>query len=45
MLGPNWQGPYKVLEIIRPGTYRLRDMSGAVLPCPWNAKHLKIYNK
>jgi hypothetical protein len=27
-LGPNWEGPYKVIEIRRPGTYHLEDMNG-----------------
>ena len=43
MLGSNWDGPYKITEIVHPGTYRIKDMSGVVLPCPWNAEHLRIY--
>uniref|UniRef100_A0A2N9IUA0 Uncharacterized protein n=1 Tax=Fagus sylvatica TaxID=28930 RepID=A0A2N9IUA0_FAGSY len=31
-LGPNWEGPYKVIEIRRPETYNLEDMSGRRLP-------------
>uniref|UniRef100_A0A2N9GAW6 Uncharacterized protein n=1 Tax=Fagus sylvatica TaxID=28930 RepID=A0A2N9GAW6_FAGSY len=27
-LGPNWEGPYKVIEIRRPETYHLEDMNG-----------------
>uniref|UniRef100_A0A2N9F6A1 Uncharacterized protein n=1 Tax=Fagus sylvatica TaxID=28930 RepID=A0A2N9F6A1_FAGSY len=27
-LGPNWEGPYKVIEVRRPGTYHLEDMNG-----------------
>jgi hypothetical protein len=42
-LGPNWEGPYKVIEIRRPGTYHLEDMSGRRLPHPWNAEHLRRY--
>ena len=42
-LGPNWEGPYKVIEIRRPGTYHLEDMSERRLPHPWNAEHLKKY--
>uniref|UniRef100_A0A2N9FYE4 Reverse transcriptase n=1 Tax=Fagus sylvatica TaxID=28930 RepID=A0A2N9FYE4_FAGSY len=38
-LGPNWEGPYKVIEIRRPGTYHLEDMNGRRLPHPWNAEH------
>ena len=39
----NWEGPYRVVEIVKSGTYRLGDMNGVVLPHPWNAKHLRIY--
>uniref|UniRef100_A0A2N9GP47 Uncharacterized protein n=1 Tax=Fagus sylvatica TaxID=28930 RepID=A0A2N9GP47_FAGSY len=42
-LGPNWEGPYKVIEIRRPGTYHLEDMNGRRLPHPWNAEHLRKY--
>uniref|UniRef100_A0A2N9HHU0 Uncharacterized protein n=1 Tax=Fagus sylvatica TaxID=28930 RepID=A0A2N9HHU0_FAGSY len=42
-LGPNWEGPYKVIEIRRPGTYHLEDMDGRRLPHPWNAEHLRKY--
>jgi hypothetical protein len=42
-LGPNWEGPYKVIEVRRPGTYHLEDMSGRRLPHPWNAEHLRKY--
>ena len=42
-LGPNWEGPYKVVEVRRPGTYHLEDKNGRRLPHPWNAKHLRRY--
>uniref|UniRef100_A0A2N9EL41 RNA-directed DNA polymerase n=1 Tax=Fagus sylvatica TaxID=28930 RepID=A0A2N9EL41_FAGSY len=42
-LGPNWEGPYKVIEVRRPGTYHLEDMNGRQLPHPWNAEHLRKY--
>ena len=42
-LGPNWEGPYKVIEMRRPGTYHLEDMDGRQLPHPWNAEHLRKY--
>ena len=25
---PNWEGPYKVIEVIRPSTYRLETVEG-----------------
>ncbi|CAL2239164.1 unnamed protein product [Prunus armeniaca] len=42
-LGANWEGPYRVLEIARPGTYRLADINGKKLPHPWNTEHLRKY--
>ncbi len=42
-LGPNWEGPYKVIEIHRRGTYHLEAMDGKWLPHPWNIEHLKKY--
>ena len=27
-LGPNWEGPYRVIEIYRQGTYHLDDVNG-----------------
>jgi hypothetical protein len=42
-LGPNWEGPYKVVEIRRPGTYHLEDANGRQLPHLWNTEHLRKY--
>ncbi|KAL5550934.1 hypothetical protein UlMin_001110 [Ulmus minor] len=43
VLGPNWEGPYRVRAIIRPGTYELKTLEGRVLGNPWNAEHLRRY--
>ena len=43
LLRPNWEGPYKVIDILHPGTYQLEDMNGRSLPHPWNVEHLRIY--
>ncbi|KAL5545199.1 hypothetical protein UlMin_008983 [Ulmus minor] len=43
VLGPNWEGPYRVRTIIRPGTYELETLEGRVLGNPWNAEHLRRY--
>ncbi|KAL0282855.1 UNVERIFIED_CONTAM: hypothetical protein Sangu_2926100 [Sesamum angustifolium] len=32
----SWEGPYKVIEVKRKGTYQLQDMEGKELPRPWN---------
>ena len=42
-LGATWEGPYQVIDIVRPGTYRLADLAGIELLHPWNAEHLKLY--
>ena len=42
-LGPNWEGPYKVIRYSRRGSYYLEDTNGKPLPHPWNAEYLKKY--
>ena len=36
-LGPNWEGPYIVSRIVRPGNYELQTEEGKILPHSWNA--------
>ncbi|RZS27969.1 hypothetical protein BHM03_00061516, partial [Ensete ventricosum] len=31
-LALNWEGPYRVVEVVREGTYTLATMEGRVLP-------------
>ena len=42
-LGPNWEGPYVVSRIVRPGNYELQTKEGKTLPHSWNAEHLKRF--
>ena len=42
-LGPNWEGPYIISRVIRPGNYELRTEEGKILPHTWNAEHLKRF--
>ena len=42
-LGVNWEGPYRVEQIIKPGVYRLEEMDGIGVPRSWNAHHLRRY--
>ncbi|XP_022156271.1 uncharacterized protein LOC111023203 [Momordica charantia] len=42
-LQPNWEGPYRVLEILRPRAYLSFHLNGRQLPHPWNAEHLRVY--
>ena len=42
-LGPNWEGPYIMSRVVRPGNYKLRTEEGKILPHSWNAEHLKQF--
>ena len=42
-LGLNWEGPYIVSRIVRPGNYELQTDEGKVLHHAWNAEHLKRF--
>jgi len=42
-LGPNWEGPYKVVDCFRRGIYHLKTLDRRKLPYPWNTKHLRKY--
>jgi hypothetical protein len=39
-LTPPWEGPYKIVELVRPGTYRLKDSDGNILTNTWNIEQL-----
>ncbi|XP_077252557.1 uncharacterized protein LOC143891950 [Tasmannia lanceolata] len=40
-LSPTWEGPYRVKEVIRPGSYRLETLEEQLLPHAWNPKNLR----
>ena len=42
-LSPNWEGPYIVYRVVRPGTYELQTEEGKILLHAWNAEHLKRF--
>ena len=42
-LGPNWEDPYIVSRVFRPGNYELQTEEGKVLSHSWNAEHLKRF--
>ncbi|KAL2226405.1 UNVERIFIED_CONTAM: Pol polyprotein [Sesamum indicum] len=45
-LDPKWEGPFKVIEIKRKGTYILQDTKGRNLPRPWDIQNLrKFYHR
>ena len=39
-LSPPWEGTYMENEVIRPGTYGLKDNNGNILTNTWNIKQL-----
>ena len=39
-LSPPWEGPYSIAEVIRPGTYELKDSDGNILTNSWNIEQL-----
>ena len=43
VLGPNWEGPYRVRKVIHDGTYYIEHTDGTPIRHPWNAEHLRQY--
>ncbi|KAK4841852.1 hypothetical protein QYF36_011535 [Acer negundo] len=43
-LGPTWEGPYQITDVIGRGAYKLRGHDGRELHNSWNALHLKRYH-
>ncbi|XP_064941351.1 uncharacterized protein LOC135594768 [Musa acuminata AAA Group] len=42
-LTPKWEGPYRVIGVSRPGTFRLATMNGDPVPRTWNIQNLRKY--
>ena len=42
-LTPNWEGPYRIYEEVRSGTYCLETPDGRQLARTWNVDNLKNY--
>ena len=42
-LMPNWEGPYEVTEVPKPGTYRLKALDGSDIKNTWHAGRLRKY--
>nr|GEU64335.1 reverse transcriptase domain-containing protein [Tanacetum cinerariifolium] len=42
-LGPKWEEPYEVTEVLGDGAYKLWSMDGKILPRTWNIANLKRY--
>ena len=42
-LGPNWEGPYRIVNYHRKGTYYLETLDEQRLHHPLNIRHLRKY--
>ncbi|CAD5175909.1 unnamed protein product, partial [Musa acuminata subsp. malaccensis] len=42
-LSLNWEGPYRVVDVVRIGVYRLATLQGRPLPRTWNVHNLKKF--
>ena len=42
-LGPNWEGPYRIISVAGIGEYYLEDLDKNVVPRPWNVNNLRMY--
>ncbi|GFS29078.1 hypothetical protein Acr_00g0005240 [Actinidia rufa] len=42
-LGPNWEGPYKIIKLAGRSSYYLEDAEGREVPRPWNSSNLRKY--
>ena len=42
-LEPNWEEPYRVVKVLKSGTYHLETLGGAKLPHPCNVERLKKF--
>ena len=38
-----WEGPFLVVPLSRPGSYRLKDMNDNDIPRSWNVDELRRY--
>ena len=42
-LGANWEGPYRILKVVRLGVYHLEKIDGVEVLRSWNAHHFQKY--
>ena len=42
-LGPNWEGPYRIIAVAGIGAYYLEDLDEKAVLHPWNVNNLKRY--
>ena len=42
-LSPQWAGPYVVAEVLRLGTYKLKNIDGEIFTNAWNIEQLSCF--
>jgi predicted unusual protein kinase regulating ubiquinone biosynthesis (AarF/ABC1/UbiB family) len=42
-LSPLWEGPYVVVKVLKPGTYKLANEDSEVLTNAWNIQQLRRF--
>jgi transposase InsO family protein len=42
-LSPSWEGPYVVVKVLKPGTYKLANEDGEELTNAWNIQQLRHF--
>jgi hypothetical protein len=42
-LSPPWEGPYVVVKVLKPGTYKLANEDGEELTNAWNVQQLRRF--
>ena len=43
-LSPKWEGPFRVVQVYRPGAFHLETEDGKSVPNSWNVEHLRKYH-
>jgi len=42
-LSPKWTGPFRMIEVLGNGAYRLETLEGEIIPQTWNGANLNFY--
>ncbi|XP_071699750.1 uncharacterized protein [Rutidosis leptorrhynchoides] len=42
-LGPNWEGPYVISQVLGKGSYKLETTTGKPIPRSWNGENLRKF--
>ena len=42
-LSSPWEGPYVIVEVLRPGTYKPKIIDGEVFVNTWNIEQLRLF--